>query len=263
KFQLRYPELGRILAKDLAPSTASSQKEISLEDTYTEKPVKGIRKVTATRMAESLHSTAQFTMTSYAKATALQQLRKRLKESDASLGLNNITINDLVMFAVTKTLLSFPYMNAHFLTDTIREYASIHVGCAVDTPKGLLVPVIKHAQSLSLKELSDTAKQLALAAIDGKAQMDDLSGSTFTVTNLGALGIDSFTPVINIPEVAILGVGGISLRPVGKGDSDVSFVPHISLSLTINHMAVDGAPGAKFLLSLVKNIESIDLLLAL
>jgi pyruvate dehydrogenase E2 component (dihydrolipoamide acetyltransferase) len=98
--------------------------------------------------------------------------------------------------------------------------------------------------------------------MEGKAQPDDLTGGTFTVTNLGAMGIDTFTPVINVPEVAILGVGGISMRAVEDADGDMVFVPHIGLSLTIDHQAVDGAPGARFLKALCDNIASIDLLMA-
>ncbi len=254
---------GRILSQDFTAPRASTPIEKIDDGAVVEKPIKGIRKVTAARMGESVQSTAQFTLNSFANASSIQNLRKKLKESDPSLGLNGVTINDLVMYAVIKTLPSFPYINAHYFPTVIKEYSAIHLGCAVDTPRGLLVPVIKNAQRLSLKQLSDEAKRLAYAAIDGKSNSDDLSGSTFTVTNLGSLGIESFTPVINIPEVAILGVGGIALRPVGKGGSDVSFIPHISLSLTINHMAVDGAPGAKFLQALVKNLESIDVLLAI
>jgi pyruvate dehydrogenase E2 component (dihydrolipoamide acetyltransferase) len=138
----------------------------------------------------------------------------------------------------------------------------VHLGCAVDTPKGLLVPVVKFADTLSLKQLSDEFKRLATASMEGKAQPDDLTGGTFTVTNLGAMGIDTFTPVINVPEVAILGVGGISMRAVEDADGDMVFVPHIGLSLTIDHQAVDGAPGARFLKALCDNIASIDLLMA-
>jgi len=261
---------GRILLKDLLAHSQQNVEQggdeaslLAFPGAYKEIPVKGVRKVTAQRMGESLSTTAQFTMTSYADATSLLALRKKCKNSNPELLLQNITINDMVMFVVSKTLQQFPSLNAHYLKDKIVEFEHVHLGCAVDTPKGLLVPVVPFASLRSLRELSDEAKRLAQKAIDGKAQMEELSGSTFTVTNIGALGIDSFTPVINIPEVAILGVGGISLRPVGKGGDDVTFVPHISLSLTVNHMAVDGAPGARFLKALVNNIASIDLMLAL
>lgn len=252
---------GRILLKDLVSSTEDQGSERPAEKTVI--PVKGIRKVTSQRMKESVDTTAAFTLNAYADARGLMALRKKFKESSEELGLSRVSINDMVMFAVSRTLTSYPYMNAHFFGDTITEYENVHLGFAVDTPRGLLVPVLPYAELHSLKELSDTSKQLAGRALDGKAQMEELSGSTFTVSNLGALGIDTFSPVINIPEVAILGVGEISLKPIGTGGEDVRFVPHIGLSLTINHMAVDGAPGARFLQALTQNIADIELMLAL
>jgi len=192
----------------------------------------------------------------------LKMLRSRLKTSDPQLGLQKISINDLVLFAVSRTLLQYPFMNSHFLGDTIETFSHVHLGFAVDTPKGLLVPVVRYADQLSLQSLSDEAKRLASLSVEGKAQSEDLTGGTFTVSNLGAMGIEYFTPVLNVPEVAILGVGGINLRPVEEEDGDVVFVPHIGLSLTIDHQAVDGAPAARFLQALCANIASIDLLMA-
>ncbi|MEZ4719004.1 MAG: 2-oxo acid dehydrogenase subunit E2, partial [Caldilineaceae bacterium] len=150
-----------------------------------------------------------------------------------------------------------------FEDETIKQYGAVHLGVAVDTPRGLLVPVIRNADSLSLKQLADEAKRLAVAAQEGKATMDDLNGGTFTVTNLGAFGVESFTPVLNPPQVAILGVGNINLKPVPDADGDVEFVPHIGLSLTINHQVVDGAPAARFLQTLARYLADVDLLLAL
>ena len=116
---------------------------------------------------------------------------------------------------------------------------------------------------MSLKQLSDEAKVLITKARDGKAAPDELSGSTFTVSNVGAFGIEGFTPVLNIPEVAILGVGAITLKAVEDEEGDVAFIDQISLSLTVDHQAVDGAEAARFLRTLKENIKSIDLLLAL
>ncbi|MHC1693501.1 MAG: dihydrolipoamide acetyltransferase family protein [Sphaerochaetaceae bacterium] len=226
-------------------------------------PVKSIRKVIAKRMHESLASTAQLTMNAFADATALKALRAKFKNSAAGLGLQKITINDLVLFAVARTLGSFSYMNSHYLGDRIVAFEHVHLGCAVDTPKGLLVPVVRFADLMSLSQISRTFKSLSASAIEGKATSEDLGGSTFTVTNLGTYGIETFTPVINLPEVAILGVDGINLRPMENEDGEISFVPHIGLSLTIDHQAVDGAPAARFLKALCDNIAAIDLMLAL
>lgn len=131
----------------------------------------------------------------------------------------------------------------------------------MDTARGLMVPVIRDAQALSLRSLAAESKRLATAAIDGKSAPDDLVGATFTVTNLGGFGVESFTPVLNPPQVAILGVSNIQLKPV-QGVGGVEFVPHLGLSLTINHQVVDGAPGARFLQTLAGLIADFDLLLA-
>jgi len=260
---------GRVRSEDLVqvPQQPSAQPLAGSDGSFpgpvVETAVKGVRKVTAKRMHASLAETAQFTMNAYADASALQSLRARFKASAPELGLQKVTINDLILFAVSRTLLQFPYMNSHFHGDTMRTFEAVHLGCAVDTPKGLLVPVIRHAHARSLKQLSDEFKRLASLGVEGKAQPDDLTGGTFTVTNLGGLGVDTFTPVINVPEVAILGVGGISLRAVQNEDDDLQFIPHIGLSLTIDHQAVDGAPGARFLKALCDNIASLDLIMAL
>ncbi|MBN2657409.1 MAG: 2-oxo acid dehydrogenase subunit E2 [Spirochaetales bacterium] len=223
--------------------------------------VRGIRKITAERMFDSLATTAQLTLNSSADATAILSLRKKFKNSDESLGLQKITINDMILFAVAKTLPKYPELNEHFLGDTIRRFEKVHLGCAVNTEKGLLVPVIKDAGAYSLKGISEKGKELFGAAHDGKSNPDDLQGGTFTVTNLGSMGIESFTPVLNKPEVGILGVCSVNLKPVDR-DGEVKFVPYMGLSLTIDHQAVDGAPGAAFLQELVKAIENIDLLTA-
>lgn len=257
---------GRITASDLvqaqpAPVT-QVQPPVAAEFPGPTKslPVKGVRKVIATRMLESLQTTAQLTLNTSANAITLMAYRKRLKESPETLGLAGITINDLVLFAVARTLPQFPSLNAHFLGESITEFERVHLGLAVDTPRGLLVPVIRNANQLSLKALAQEAKRLAKACQEGKAQPDELTGATFTVTNLGALGIESFTPVLNPPEVGILGVCAIQPKPVMAGD-DVTFAPHIGLSLTFDHRAVDGAPAARFLKELTMAIANIDLLL--
>jgi pyruvate dehydrogenase E2 component (dihydrolipoamide acetyltransferase) len=251
---------GRILSFDLIKEDGTS---FVFPGPVVETAVKGIRKVTASRMHQSLATTAQFTLNAYADATQLQKLRNRFKNSDEKLGLQRITINDIILFAVSRTLQNYKFMNSHYLGDKIVTFEHVHLGSAVDTPRGLLVPVVRFADQRSLKGISDEFKSLAKTAIDGKATVDQLSGSTFTVTNLGAMGIESFTPVLNVPEVAILGVGTISLRAIDEGDESYSLVPHVGLSLTIDHQGVDGAPAARFLKELCDNIASIDLLMAL
>ncbi len=240
---------------------ASATLDRSFPGAKTETKIKGIRKLIGERMAESLASTAQFTLSSSASAVHLQNLRARFKASDPALGLQGITVGDLIVFATARTLKRFPYMNAHKVGDTLTEFASVHLGIACDTPRGLMVPVIRHADCLSLKQISDETKRLAEACRSSSISPDELSGSTFSVSNLGASGIESFSPVLNAPEVGILGICGINPKAVQKGDA-VIFEASVGLSLTINHMVVDGAPAARFLKELCAAIASVDVLLA-
>lgn len=224
-------------------------------------PLVGVRKTIAARMLESLQTTAQLTLNTPADATAIRAFRNRLKNSPAALGLQIVTINDLILFTVTRTLIGFPELNSLFHNGAIHRHKSVALGFAVDTPRGLIVPVIHHAERLGLKALSDEAHRLSIAANESRIQPDELRGGTFTVTNLGSLGVESFTPILNLPQVGILGVGAIYLKPIEHGD-EVKFVPHFNLSLTINHQIVDGAPGARFLQALAKNLMEIDVLVA-
>lgn len=226
-------------------------------------PIKGIRKVIAERMWQSLATTAQFTLHSHGSAQKILALRQEFKESAEELGLRNITINDMILFLVSRLLLRYSYMNAHKVDEQLITYQDVHLGMAVDTPRGLMVPVIRYANRLSLVEISRQAKRLAQACIEGTISPDDLSGSTFTVTNLGALGVTSFTPVLNVPEVAILGVCSIEPRPTQGAEGNLVWEPHIGFSLTINHQVVDGAPAARFLQALVQAVEQFDLWMAL
>ncbi len=224
----------------------------------TSSPLKGVRKVVAKRMMESLTTTAQLTLNTSANAAGILALRKKVKNADEALGLNKITLNDLVCFAVSRTLPKYPVFNAHLEDGVLTEFEQVHLGFACDTPRGLLVPVIRSAQSLGLKAFSDEAKRLAGAAIDGTLSPDYLSGGTFTVSNIGSFGIETFTPVINLPQTAILGVGAITPRPVLAPDGTIGVQQRLNLSLTIDHQVIDGADGARFLRDLVEAIENID-----
>ncbi|MGO9410346.1 MAG: dihydrolipoamide acetyltransferase family protein [Spirochaetia bacterium] len=224
--------------------------------------VTGVRKLIADRMLASLTTTAQLTLNASADARALQELRARFKESPESLGLRSVTINDMVLFAVSRALLQHPDLNAHFSGDVIRQYADVHLGFAVDTPRGLIVPTIRNAGLLGLKAIAAEASRLAAACREGRVSPDELAGATFTVTNLGGLGVESFTPVLNPPQVGIIGIGSIVPRATQGAGGNVSFMPQIGLSLTINHQVVDGAPGARFLQTLSGLIARFDLLLA-
>ena len=221
-------------------------------------PLKGVRKVVATRMMESLTTTAQLTLNTTANAAGILALRKKVKNADEALGLNKITLNDLVCFAVSRTLPKYPVFNAHLEDGVLTQFEQVHLGFACDTPRGLLVPVIRSAQALGLKAFSHEAKRLAGGAIDGTLSPDFLSGGTFTVSNIGSFGIETFTPVINLPQTAILGVGAITPRPTVTADGTIGVEQRLNLSLTIDHQVIDGADGARFLRDLVAAIENID-----
>ena len=251
-------DAGRTAEAAPAAAVAAPAAAADFPGASTSAPLKGVRKVVAKRMMESLTSTAQLTLNTTANAAGILAMRKKVKNADEALGLNKITLNDLVCFAVSRTLLKYPVFNAHLEDGVLTEFEQVHLGFACDTPRGLLVPVIRSAQSLGLKAFSDEAKRLAGGAIDGSLSPDFLSGGTFTVSNIGSFGIETFTPVINLPQTAILGVGAITPRPTVAADGSIGVEQRLNLSLTIDHQVIDGADGARFLRDLVTAIENID-----
>ncbi|UCF96073.1 MAG: 2-oxo acid dehydrogenase subunit E2 [Spirochaetaceae bacterium] len=224
-------------------------------------PVKGIRKIIAERMHASLQESAQYTLHASTSAEALLAYRQKLKASPEERALQAITINDLLNYAVTRTLLRFPAVNSHFFGDKSLQFERVHLAIAVDTPRGLMVPVIRNASLLSLKQMASEAARLRKACLESTVSPDELNGGTFTISNMGTLGIEGFTPVLNPPQVAILGVGSIQLKPVER-EGEVVFERFMSLSLTANHQILDGAPAAGFLKELCRALESFELLLA-
>ncbi len=257
---------GRVTAADLmsvAPeAVAEAVASMDFPGAVNEVPVKGVRKVVAGRMLNSLQTTAQLTLNSSVDARSILGYRSKCKAAPEEAGVGGISINDVVLYATVKTLGEFPELNAHMLGDKIVEFGNVHLGFAVDTPRGLMVPVIRYANLMTLKQLSAETKRLAKACIDGTVDPDALSGGTFTVTNLGAMGIESFTPVLNAPEVGILGVCSVQQKPVAGKDGSVEFVPHMGLSLTFDHAAADGAPAARFIASLRNKLAAFELTLA-
>ena len=229
---------------------------------YTEEKITRMRKVIADNMHKSLSDMAQLTLNRTFDATAILEMRKQMKNA-ADLGLDKVTINDLVLFAVAKTLVEFPDINANFIGDTMRRFTHAQLGVAIDTPRGLVVPVIRDADTLSVKAISETVKAYAAAAKDGSLGGDKMQGGSFTVTNLGNLGIESFTPIINPPQTAILGVCGTTLRPRQKADGSIEYYQAMGLSLTFDHRVVDGAPAAKFLKAVADKLEKFNLILAM
>ena len=213
--------------------------------------VKGIRKLVAERMIQSLQTSAQLTLNAHFELTKAQAYRKERVDG----GKSKVSINDLIAYAQIQALGAHAELNAHFLGDRFAVFEKVHLGIAVDSPRGLMVPVVKDASDLSLEALSTEIKKLAIACREGTIQPDDLSGGSCTLTNLGMLGVSTFTPVLNVPEVAILGVGGIELKPKRTESGDIEYAEFLPLSLTIDHQAVDGAPAARFLQTLVTLLE--------
>lgn len=228
---------------------------------YVDEPLTNMRKVISKAMLGSLNGMAQLTLNSSFDATDMLSFRKKIKASAEKFGFSNITITDMILFAVSRTLLNHKYVNANLIDDkTMRFFKNANVGLAVDTPRGLLVPTIFEANNLSLNEISVEAKKLAGAAQAGTISPDYLKGGSFTVTNLGTFGIESFTPVINPPQTCILGVNNTITR-VKEVNGEIKTYPALGLSLTFDHRALDGAPAARFLKELVENLENISALL--
>ena len=241
-YELRSDAPGVVRAADLGPPT---------------KKLSRAREITARRMRQSLDSTAQYTMSTSADATGLLALRSRVKARAAAPGLPDININEMVMFCAVRALALRPEVNVELVDGGIRAHGEINIGFACDTPKGLLVPVVRQAGRLSLPELARQVKELTQKALGGTLSPDDMAGGTFTVSNLGMYGVETFTPILNPPQVAILGVDSITLKPVRR-DGAVVFVDHLGLSITCDHQVIDGAPGARFLATVREQVEQIE-----
>ncbi len=220
-------------------------------------PFTQIRRIVADRMAASAHTTAPVTLTTEVDATELVLLRARLK-SDAGNGAEPVpSYTDLLTKIAAKILTEHPALNARLDGDRILSSPAVHIGLAVDTERGLLVPVLRDAHIKSVAGIARESAQLIERARSGRLGPDEMQGGTFTITNLGMFDIDAFTPIINLPECAILGVGRIKAKPVvveGQGER-VQVRQMMFLSLTFDHRIVDGAPAARFLQRIKYEIE--------
>ena len=253
---------GKVMLGDLnAPAQASAQESCVPVAEFEDVKLPNIRKVIAKSMHQSLSSMAQLTLNTSFDATKLMAFRASLKAGAEKLGLANITLNDMVLYAVSRVILNHKDLNAHYMDDFMRYFNTVNLGIAVDTPRGLMVPTVFGAEKLSLDQLSKAAKAVISEAQSGTISPDKLKGGSFTVTNLGSLGIESFTPVINPPQTGILGVDTITRKIKEVNGEDVTY-PAMGLSLTFDHRALDGAPAAKFLKELCFALENFDLLLA-
>jgi len=254
-------ENGMPVKEEAAPAAAAAPVAAAVaENEYEDIKFSGIRKAISKSMMNSLHGMAQLTNHHSFDATAIQAFRKEVKNAGGDLA--GITLGDMVLYAVSRTILAWPDLNANMVDDTtIRRFKHVNLGVAVDTPRGLMVPTIKNADTKSLVEISKEVKALAEAARSGAISPDLLTGASFTVSNLGSTGVEMFTPVINPPQTAILGVCGITNR-VKDDNGQIKLYPAMGLSLTYDHRAVDGSPASKFVSELCKNLEKFTLLLA-
>lgn len=254
---------GRLLPCDM--ETAKRQVEeltpAAPAEEYEDVKLTNIRKVIAKSMHQSLSEMAQLTHTVSFDATCIMNYRKQLKLAAEKLDVPNITLNDIMLYAVSRVLLRHHDLNAHYLGDSIRRFHHVNLGVAVDTPRGLMVPTLFNADEKSLREISSEAKALIAACQEGSINPDLLQGGSFTVSNLGSLGIEHFTPVINPPQTGILGVCGITERVRTGKDGGISVYPAMGLSLTYDHRALDGAPASRFLAELKTALESFTALL--
>ena len=220
-----------------------------------------MRKLIAKSMYNSLQNSAQLTHMLGADARKIQALRKKAKKALEEGKIDaNITINDFVCFAVIKALQKFPNVNSHCLGDAMRLFKAVNLGCAVDTERGLMVPVIKGADALDIISLSKELKKAADACKKGSFNPDLLAAEagSFTVSNLGGYGVEWFTPIINVPQSAILGVGTLIPRPKLNAEGQYEFVPYLGLSLTYDHRAIDGGEATKFLKEVATQIETLE-----
>lgn len=230
---------GRITEADVRTHAANATSSKVATDVRRER-LSPAQRATGQRMLESLRTAAQYTLGRQVNVTALVKLREELKRSGSP-----VTLSDLYHRAVIMALLEHPRLQSRLEGDEVFIPSGVNLGFAVARGEDLLVPVIRDAHKLSLEELAAARRRLTGAALEGRVEREELTGGTFTVTNLGPYGVDFFTPVINPPEPAILGVGRIVRQLVL--DEDVRVAPFITLSLTVDHRVVNGAPASVFL----------------
>ena len=223
-------------------------------------PLVGIRRTTAERLSANWSVAPHVTEGIEIDATAMTTLRENNKNTWQESETGVPSINDFVLKATANALQNHPRLNAALIDNAIHQYQDIHLGVAVEVDAGLVVPVVHGTGSLSLLEIAAAVKQLGARAQSGQLTPEELDGATFTVTNLGHLGIDWFTPVLNPPQCAILGVGRVRKAPAVQGDSIV-VRDTMTLVLTFDHRVIDGAPCARFLADLRDQIENPEALL--
>jgi pyruvate dehydrogenase E2 component (dihydrolipoamide acetyltransferase) len=235
---------GRVRERDVRGAGGTFERGDSLV------PITPIRRTIAARMLESHRTTVPVTLTTTSDATNLVRLRSQVKAAGGPVP----SYTDFIVKLAAGALGKHPLLAGRWTDEGIRLPQAIHIGIAVDADAGLLVPVVRDVPSLDLRQLATATRELIDRARDGRLATADMQGACFTVTNLGAYGIDAFTPVINPPECAVLGIGRIARRPAVVGDA-VAPRDQVTLSLTFDHRVVDGAPAARFLQAIAQAVE--------
>ena len=224
---------------------------------FKDEKMSGIRKVIAKNMMLSLSSMAQLTHTLSFDCTNVMAFRKYLKDNAETLKLPPITINNIIVFAVSRVIKKHKDLNAHLINgDTMRYFEHVNMGIATDTPRGLLVPTLFGADTMTLSEIAVKSKKLSTDAIEGKLAPELLTGGSFTISNVGTMGIESFTPVVNPPQTGILGVNTLETRIKMGKDGEIVPYTAMALSLSYDHRALDGAPASRFLKDLKDYLEN-------
>jgi pyruvate dehydrogenase E2 component (dihydrolipoamide acetyltransferase) len=241
---------GRIRERDVLAALAARGK-FGVE--WVDAPITASRRTIAERLERGAPQAVPVTMTCRCDATALVCLRNQLKAGGA---VPVPSFNDMIIKITAGALQLHPYMTGRWAGSSIQFPQAIHIGFAVETEEGLAVPVLRDVSSLRLSEVSRRSGELIDSARSRRTEGGEMLGGCFTVASLGAFGVDAFTPVIQFPETAILGVGAISMQPVSLPDGSLVSREQLILSLTFDHRAVDGAPAARFLQTLRKRLES-------
>ena len=227
---------------------------------FKDEKMSNIRKVIAKNMVASLSTMAQLTHNISFDCTNIMEFRKYFKDNAEKLKLPSITVNNIIVYAVSRVIKKHRDLNAHLINgDTMRYFDHVNVGIATDTPRGLLVPTLFGADLMSLSEIAVKSKKLSTDAIEGKISPELLTGGSFTVSNVGTMGIESFTPVVNPPQTGILGVCTLETRvKLGKNGEIIPYTA-MNLSLSYDHRALDGAPASRFLKELKEYLENFSL----
>lgn len=219
-------------------------------------PLTGMRKIIAERLLASKTQIPHFYLNIEIDAGGLLKLRAQTNAHFEQLGLGKLTINDFILKAVAMAAARVPRVNASFAGDAVIEYGDVHLSVAVAVEDGLVTPVIRQAQTKSLREISDTVKDLASRARNKKLKPEEYQGGTLTVSNLGSYGIESFSAVINPPQAMILAIGAIVKKPVVNANDEVVVGQRMAIGLSADHRVVDGAVGAQYLAELRQLLEN-------